>query len=53
MELEQHRERNEMESKDFKVERAEMSNEIKDLRERLRCSTETIERMEEKQKVIG
>ncbi|XP_053083255.1 calcium-binding and coiled-coil domain-containing protein 1b isoform X4 [Pangasianodon hypophthalmus] len=53
MELEKHTERIEMERKDFEMERAEMRNEIKDLRERLRCSIETIERMEDKQKMEG
>ncbi|XP_053083254.1 calcium-binding and coiled-coil domain-containing protein 1b isoform X2 [Pangasianodon hypophthalmus] len=52
MELEKHTERIEMERKDFEMERAEMRNEIKDLRERLRCSIETIERMEDKQKDV-
>ncbi|XP_027032362.2 calcium-binding and coiled-coil domain-containing protein 1b [Tachysurus fulvidraco] len=52
MELEKHRERNETESKEFEAERAEMRNEINELRERLRCSLEMIERMDEKQKDV-
>ncbi|KAF5896387.1 calcium-binding and coiled-coil domain-containing protein 1-like isoform X1, partial [Clarias magur] len=52
MELEKHKEKNETERKDFEAERVNMSNDIKDLGERLRCSMETIERMEEKQKNV-
>ncbi|GAA6105924.1 calcium-binding and coiled-coil domain-containing protein 1b, partial [Tachysurus ichikawai] len=52
MELEKHRERNEMSSKESEAERAEMRNEINELRERLRCSLEMIERMDEKQKDV-
>ncbi|KAM9444294.1 calcium-binding and coiled-coil domain-containing protein 1b isoform 2-T3 [Clarias gariepinus] len=52
MELEKYKEKNETERKDFEAERVNMRNEIKDLGERLRCSMETIERMEEKQKNV-
>ncbi|KAK2821708.1 hypothetical protein Q7C36_021051 [Tachysurus vachellii] len=52
MELEKNQERNEMETKEFEAERAEMRNEINDLRERLRCSLEMMERMDEKQKDV-
>ncbi|KAI5616578.1 transcription elongation factor B (SIII), polypeptide 3 isoform X1 [Silurus asotus] len=52
IELEKQQEKNEMEIKDFETERVEMRNEIKDLTERLRCSMEKIERMEEKKKDV-
>lgn len=52
MDLEKHQERSKTEKQEFEAERAEMRNEISDLRERLRSCLEMIKRMEEKEKVL-
>ncbi|KAI4903425.1 hypothetical protein NFI96_016443 [Prochilodus magdalenae] len=49
-EAEKHRERNALEMADLEKQRAEMKNEIEDLRESLRCSVEKMEKVEEKHK---